>query len=1447
MTPKIHNLYTLFLLIFLNLSPGFAQNITADFTVNTTQGCVPLSVNFQDLSTGPNITYRHWDFGNGNVSTGNNLTPQATYTVPGFYTVTLTISDGADTAVMQYAAMIEAQGFPTVDFDTNMFGPSCIPFPVQFNDLSVAFNSGVATWLWNFGDGTTSSIGPSVTHNYTMAGNYTVGLTVTDSNGCTAAYSQPSYINLANTLEADFSTSAPTSSCGQALTIPFVDATTGGSLPYTYFWDFNTGNISTAQNPTETFTNQGTYDVSLVVEDQNGCIDTMLVPNMVNVGTITADFSLPDTVCAGDSAYFGNLSTGATSYQWNFGDSTTSGAYDPSHIYQAGGNYSVQLIASFGSGCSDTLVQSIYVSEPVADFFTLDTFSCDTNYVVNYVNNSSADVTQFQYYFGGVTGGAISTQENPTMILNETGYISDTLFVFNDFGCIASTINTHHIHIVDPNIDILRSVDSGCVALDVQFTDNSTCTDSIIGWHYDFGTGDTSNLPDPLYTFQNIGEYPVVVTIETVSGCEYKDTIDIRVGQNNIPLFTLDTNVICGSDSIVPQNLSTDTNIIDDYLWLLEDGSSFEGFEPALSSDDTGYISISLIVNDFGCKDTFELDSAVYVSGPIMDLTYQVNCDQPLEVTINGDVAGWDSLYWDMGDSSFVINQDTFVHVYPQTGNYLIEGIAFNHFSGCTDTIETVVSIVESKACLNILDTVLCTPDIAQLDANCSQNVTHLFYYKNGQLINQGATSLYTDTIFTSGWTNYMLVSTDSIGCYDTAYKSVFSSSVQASFTHAPFNICSGDSVSFTNQSISDTTLTSYYWQFGNGGTDTATHPTHIYNSSVNSTYDVTLVATDTIGCKDTVKINGAVNLFSPDAGLFTLTPDLCEGDTAFFQNSQLNLNYSYLWLFGDGDSSTHHLGTHVYDSAGIYYAKVIMTDPQGCTDSVTNAYPVHVHDAYISGVVASPPDTTCYPANILFHDTTNHPEAATWFWDFNYPSTVITSSSDSVYGYYNAPGLYPVRVIMETTYQCRDTFDLPYFVDISGPVLNIELIDEYACYGEPFYFLIDSVPSSVEWFVDFGDGVFSDSLTVDSMLAHEFYQTGTISAFLSYKDTVTQCEQSDEVSFLVDRVEAQIMSMDTAFCEDELKQLVSQSYGHTQLQWVLNDEDIGDSAVIDYLFEEFGMGTLELFIEDSITGCKDSALLEIEIYEKPELESDGDTLICLGDEAFYSASGEGDLSFISEEGALLSSLSEFSITPDTSLAIIARAIDSNQCISYDTNNLVVQFPVQLEEFPTDTMLFYGQSYPTFIAFDTTAYFNWYSPLGWVACDTCFENVMHTDSSTQFILTYTDTNECFVYDSILNIDIEHALNVFIPNTFTPNSDGKNDEYVPYYFGYKDLISFNIYNRWGQLLFSTEEENKGWDGSFQDKHCVQDVYVYQLNLLTFDDKEEQFIGKVLLLR
>jgi gliding motility-associated-like protein len=117
--------------------------------------------------------------------------------------------------------------------------------------------------------------------------------------------------------------------------------------------------------------------------------------------------------------------------------------------------------------------------------------------------------------------------------------------------------------------------------------------------------------------------------------------------------------------------------------------------------------------------------------------------------------------------------------------------------------------------------------------------------------------------------------------------------------------------------------------------------------------------------------------------------------------------------------------------------------------------------------------------------------------------------------------------------------------------------------------------------------------------------------------------------------------------------------------------------------------------------------------------------------------------------------------------------------------------------------------------------------------------------STLYTVTGTDENGCVNSDT-LTLEVQHNDVLYVPNVFSPNNDGENDVMYVRGTGFRSIY-FTIYDRWGELVFETDDQSVGWDGTFRGKELDPAVFVYYVKAVFWDSKEIKQHGSITLVR
>ena len=1244
-----------------------------EFTASPRSGCFPLPVQFTDQSNTPSgtISQWQWDFGDGTF--GNTQNPVHTYTAGGNYNVSLVVtnSHGCFRSMTKNQFIQVAQGV-TADFSNNLPN-SCTP-PVNINFQNLSTGIGALNYQWNFGDGNTSTqLAPS--HTYTTAGSYTVQLIVTNTTGCSDTIIKPNAVTIGNTIT---SFSSPDTVCA-GVNITFNNTST--PPPASASWSFGDGTTSTAISPVKSYILPGNYQVKLT-NNFGACVDS--ITKNIEISPLPGvNFSTTDTLSC-NAPYTVNFTSncpGAVTYQWLFGDGTTSNQPNPVHTYTTAGNFTVRLICTNSYGCTNNTIKQDYIKIqlPVANISNLPQEGCAPfEWTFSSTVNSTEPITGYQWDFGD---GGTSTLANPTHTFG-AGTFTIKLIVTTASGCSDTVILANGIRTGNkPVTAFSASPRDVCANVTVGFTDLSS--GNVDQWHWDFGDGSTSNTQNPMHVYNDTGYFDVQLIVWN-NGCP--DTLLIENYIHVKPPIASYTVAADCSERL--KRTFTDTSIgADEWNWDFGDGNTSTVQHPVHIYAASGVYTVSLTVRNFSTGCTYTHTSTVRVISEIANFTVTdtVICrNNTITFTsVGSNPANIGAYQWSFGDSATATGQSV-THTYTVSGLYDITMIMID-WNGCRDTIvkQHFIRVNGPTAAFSASPRESCLLNtVTFADSSASDGVhpiTQWIWNYGDGTIDTLTSGPFQHTYATPGIYTVTLTVSDNNGCKDSTVKTNY---LTISRPIAGFNAdtlsCPGTVIQFLNSSTGTGLL--YNWDFGDGAVSINTNPVHAY--AANGQYTVKLVIYDQYGCSDSITKINYINIVTPTAA-FSVSDSVgtCPPLIVAFTNNSQYYN-SFVWDFGDGTTTTNTNPSHFYNNAGTFTALLTVTGPGGCT--ATKEQTITVRGP--SGSFTYDPLSGCNPTTVNFRATTQG--RISFVWDFADGNTIATN--DSIISHtYTIAGSYVPKMILQDLSGCTVAITGLDTIVIHNVTADFNFTPPVVCNSGSVQFNNTSVSadaiSTYVW--DFGDGT-----TASTANPVHFYSAPGLYYPSLKVTTAFGCSDS-----LVSAVPVKIVASPQARIDQTPNGCTPVTVTFTgalavadtsAVTWQWNFGNGNNASVINPPAQTYSIaGTypVTLWVTNS-SGCIDTVVTSIQAYAIPNVNAGADLLVCSGTGRPLQATGAASYTWSPSTGLSCINCANPVANPDSAITYTVVGTSTEGCSNSDNIRVTVQYPFVMNSSIGDTL-----------------------------------------------------------------------------------------------------------------------------------------------------------------
>jgi PKD repeat protein len=1411
------------------------QSPVARFTVDKSFGCSPVTVTLKNESE--NGVGFNWFINQDSTAISTLSMSPFTHT---FYNTSN--SPRVDTVVLKATSShgcvdefrIPITIYPNVIIDSMILSDTigCHPLPVSYRHK---ITGPVDHYIWDFGDNASSS-DSTPSHTYSnfgtvdsvyqvrlVARKYNWGDTLFNHTCADTAYKQ---VIVHPFIKANFTYPEPYDCT------PFDLRITNSSLGRvdTIRWNFGDGSTSAQTDTVVTHqyvnstANVQTNYIKLYVSNYAGCHDSLI--RQIDVyPQVKALFSMVDTIgCNPLTTTFTNHSTNATYYSWEYGDGASSTLKDTSHLYQnltnATDTFTVQLVAmSDDYFCSDTTTHKVVVHAAIdADFSVSTPKLCAPDSAI-FTTSVRGGITSASWNFGDASPAKDTLATRITHYYRNTTTSpvtrTVTLTVANSGGC---TDSAKHDVLFYPEIDASFGMDKsfGCHPLRVAFTNYSTPVVTKY-LHWDFADSTSSDSAAPVHWFKNL-------------------TSAIRT--YDVKLFA---------------------------------------------------------ISEYNCKDSAVQTVTV---GPFIEADFTIDTYEgctPLTVTITNTSRGGvlnSSYYYSDDNTTDNTNQSPVKHKFEHMGTPHITLTVNNGIAGCssvkTRTLDINAGVI---ADFDVNTTFGCQPLLVKMISKSSligtTGVPDRFEWSFGDSTSMTTTSSK-DTVYKLYQANYSqkkepytvrLTASSQYHCSATAEKviDVFPYLIPAFSMKDANEGCSPLVVNFTNETgPGNISSKAYEWNFGNGKTVQGVSPQdnkYEWNGPGDTIFHPTLTVwyhypiDNNDYCKSSITheviVHPAVDAdYTEDtlAGCNPLTVNFTS--TSFTTYSKFNIN---TWDFGDFQMGSGPLVAHTYVNTDTvtkqYAAQLISRSEYNCADTVSKIVTVHPTPRPYFEV---DPSNGCPPLTVNIRNVSSAGD--TCHWDFGDGTDTITGNISSLSHVYEnldtKKKSFKLNMRYTSQYTCED-INYQTITAYTHVYADFEPKDTSGCNPVliPAFRNKTIGASKYQWY--FGDG---DSTKVTNP-PHEYlspspYDTSYTVTLIASSDNKCKDTATTKV-YIFPQPKAEFILTPSHLYYPDAEVLLYNQTNAGIFDYLWNFKDGQTTTERDPISHKYATwGNYLVHLEARNQRCSDSISHMLRIYPPVPIPEFGQPApgcvphtIQFTDQSIWATSWLWEF----DDGGTSTEQN-----PSHTFLKGGR-YNVKLTVSGEGGSSYIYHDVEVYPAPTAVFSVYP---PIAMLPDAKVQFYNTSLLGtsylWDFGDgqqsAEFEPNHQYSSLGEYNVSLSVWTEHGCFDSML---IQKAVTVvgeggiIFPNAFTPNKDVPvpgtystpdlvNEVFHPYWRGVTSY-HLEVYNRWGEKLFETDDINEGWNGYYKGNLCKTDVYVWYAKGKYTNGKTFNLAGNVTLLR
>ncbi|MEP6513364.1 MAG: PKD domain-containing protein, partial [Parafilimonas sp.] len=963
---------------------------------------------------------------------------------------------------------------------------------------------------------------------------------------------------------------------------------------------------------------------------------------------------------------------------------------------------------------------------------------------------------------------------------------------------------------------------------------------------WEFSDGKTDTAKDPAHTYSTAGTYNVKL-IATNGGCTDSAFTSVRLINENGGSILLSDSVFCRGSKVFFNITGVNVSNIRNTTWDFGNGvtSTVSGTNTNYIYDTAGSFRITAVMTDLnGCTYTLQIPNSITVYGPLAAFytkTPGICQNGTVDFTDNSTNDGIHSIKkwaWDYGDGTTQnYNGAPFSHTYNDTGVYIVK-LSVTDTYGCTDSLKRIdyINVTHPYVSFSMPDSVVCPGKQVSFQNNSSgAQLQYTWNFGDGSQSNAPNPSY---TYSTPGLYTPVLFATDKNGCADSfSLRPITVATPKAKFNMSDSaSSCPPLTVNFTNKSSNYAVL---LWNFGDGSTSNIDAPAHIYTYP--GIYPAKLLVTGNGGCADSLIKN--ITIKGP-TGNMTYTLTTCYPNKVVFVASALN-TVKYTWDFGDGATiiTSTDRAFHLYDT-GRYLPKMILSDSIGCNVLIKGTDTLKVFD--VKARATSSTNLICDSGSVTFTDASESNDIIKdhiWIFEDS------TSLNQPVAAHsYTTSGSYTTQLVSITQFGCIDTLTITNAVIVSrSPAISIQG-DTAACAGANVSFngINTSDTSALNWSWNFGNGS-----TATTQNANTVYIKGGIYLINLIAANNNGCADSISSSIKINPPPAVYAGKDTTVCQSS--PYIITASGASTYTWI-SGENIGCRDCASTQITPANSGNYTVQGKDAI-GCSATDSVYIRVIKPSQISASGSDTVCVGQTVQLSAGGAQSYQWIPSVYLDNSNAATpvYTAAKDTSIIYNVIGYSEKKCFSDTTSVTIKSYPVpQMQIMDDKITLSAGNSVrlQTNNSPDITEW-RWEPPQG-LDNPTAASPLASPFQTTTYNCLAVNGGGCAARTQAVISVVCGGSNIFVPNTFSPNNDGMNDQFYARGTGLFAVKTFRIFNRWGQLVFeklgtSANNAADGWNGMFNNLQATADVYIYMMEIVCQNNAVIPIKGNITLIR